>query len=447
MRLLIYSPEMERKQSVVYLDNNATTMLCRQAADAMDRWNEIPANASSSSRYGVAARKMMEDARKYILGLCGAKNYRVIFTSGASESNALIIRSTVEAYRKMRHVKPHILTGATEHKSVLECCRLLESLGTAEVTYIAPGISGCIPVSLVTAGIRSNTCLVSIMSANNEIGCINDLKSIGAAAHAKMVPFHSDCVQTFGKFKVGLPANNIDAISVSFHKLYGPKGCGLLVVNNDLIEGYKLSSQIAGTQEFGLRGGTENIAAIAGGIAALKCAMDARPSKNAKLRMLRQHMITGITKQFPRGRYENYVSRTAEQKEDVEVVILGERGPMRAPKSSTAAKPAARAIPDQILPNTVLIALAKNKGKLFCNTKLKTALEKTGIIVAIGSACNTSSPDASHVLAAIHAPDVIRRGVIRISLCDHTTKKEVDSFIREFTRAAEAQLGDVDAPT
>lgn len=411
------------KQNRVYLDNNATTETCKSSIDATIKWLRDPTNPSSDSKLGLESRKMIDSASKYILAHCSAKNYSVIFTSGASESNSMIIRSTVEAYLKHKRIKPHIVTSLTEHTSILKCCDTLRQLGMLDVTYVSPGISGCIPPSLIKRAIQPNTCLISIMAANNELGCINNLKEIGDYAHESKIPFHSDFVQIFGKFKYNLPNNNIDAISVSFHKLHGPMGCGLLIINNDLVEGYGLDSQIAGTQQGGLRGGTQNVAAIAGAIAAMKHTFLQRNEKNKRLYDLRKYTMDSLSKKFHIGEYKEYAgTESPKDVKPLEIVFLGQMNKTYA------------------LPNTLLIAVAKNEGPPFCNVKLKKALDKSGVIVSIGSACNTSSSKASHVLNAIKAPDVIKKGVIRVSFCDTTTKKDIQCFIDTFVKAVCAQV-------
>jgi cysteine desulfurase len=410
------------KKNIIYLDNNSTTEICKPSIQAIMKWLGAPANPSSDSKHSIEARNMLEDGRKYIQTHCSAKNYSVIYTSGASESNSLIIRSTVEAYLKYKKVKPHLITSLTEHKSILKTCDSLRHLGMLDVTYVTPGMSGCIPPSLIRNALMPNTCMITIMAANNELGCINNLKDIGAIAHEKKIPFHSDFVQIFGKFKYNLQHHNIDAISVSFHKLCGPMGCGLLIVNNDLIYGYGLDSQIAGTQQNGLRGGTQNVPAIAGSLAAMKHTFTDRNKKNDKLYMLRQFIIDEISKKFDIGDYKNYVGNdNPNNVKAFEIVFLGQL------------------IKKHALPNTILISVAKNEGLSFCNVRLKNALDKSNIIVSIGSACNTSSASASHVLDAIKAPVVIKKGVIRISLCDNTTKKDVQCFLDTFIKATAAQ--------
>jgi cysteine desulfurase len=444
---------------IVYLDNNATTAMCKTAIDEMESWLAQPANPSSTSSFGTHARKMIENSRKFIVNHCHAQNYTVVFTSGASESNCFIIRATVEAYKRQKNVKPHVLTGLNEHKSIIKCCEALKAAGLAEITYLTPGASGCIPVGLVTAGIRDNTCIISIMAANNELGCINNIKAIGEIAHSHSIPFHSDFVQVFGKYRINLPEYNIDAISASFHKLYGPKGSGILVINNDLITGYDLTGQISGTQEFGLRGGTENVAAIAGSIAALKHTFTNRAAKNTKLFAQRDYLLTKLRSKFPIKTYREYfmahastsihsqkgdpaaVANTATKKRlspgpgaGVYLVILGPDCDSKSQTSTTASQ-----LP-QILPNTLMIAIIRSGNVPFCNVKLKAALEKENVIVSIGSACNTASKDASHVLDSIKASDEIKSGTIRISMCDTTSKKELDRFISEFTSAIKAQV-------
>jgi cysteine desulfurase len=407
----------------VYLDNNATTETCKPSINATIKWLKEPTNPSSNSKQGVDARKMLEDGQRYIQGHCSAKNYSVIYTSGASESNALIIRSTVESYIKYKKTKPHLITSLTEHTSILNTCDTLRQLGMLDVSYVSPGASGCIQPSLIEGAIRDNTCMITIMAANNELGCINNLKAIGIIAHARKIPFHSDFVQIFGKFKYNLPANHIDAISVSFHKLYGPTGCGLLIVNNDYIAGYGLDSQIGGTQQNGLRGGTQNVPAIAGSLAAMVYTFKDREKKNNKMYQYRQFIIDELAKKFVIGDYLKYADPEKNNTlEPLEIIILGQ----------TNVK--------MTLPNTILLSVAKNTGKAFCNVLLKNALDKSGIIVSIGSACNTKSPNASHVLNAIKAPPVIKKGVLRISLCDTTTKKDLVLFLDIFTNNVLSQV-------
>jgi cysteine desulfurase len=228
-------------------------------------------------------------------------------------------------------------------------------------------------------------------------------------------------VQTFGKYKVNLPKSNIDAISASFHKLHGPAGCGLLVINNDLLVGYGMESQIGGTQQGGFRGGTENVAAIAASIVAMKQAFTKRADKNKKMMAMKKSIIKSLASHHPFGDYRDYVSGV-EPAHPVEFVVLGQTDDSRA------------------LPNTLLLAVAKTGEKSFCNVRLKKDMGKEGVIISVGSACNTSSDKASHVLESIKAPPIIKHGVVRISLSDTTTNTDISQFIKIFIAAVTRQL-------
>ena len=268
---------------------------------------------------------------------------------------------------------------------------------------------------MIESKIKNNTALISIMHANNELGTINDVKRIGQIAHSRNIPFHTDAVQTFGKYKPNMKKNNIDALSMSFHKLYGPMGVGMIIINNEFIQGYGLCSIISGSQQYSLRGGTENVPGIAGSLAALIDNFKNRKKKNQKLLTLKKHICDTLGGSIPFGEYKTYFSKPPKRNE---FVILG------AKKS---------------LPNTLLLSFAKNIGPPFCNSKLKKFLNQNNIIVSIGSACSTRSTKASHVLEAIKAPAVIKRGVIRISLSDKSTKKEINTFCKYLIRGISSQ--------
>lgn len=407
-------------KKIIFLDNNGTTIICPEAEEAYKKWLKCY-NASSSSQISKGANLMMEKAKKYILKHCSTTpdDYTVVFTSGATESNCFILRSTVESYKRIRKIKPHLIISSVEHHSILECAKSIEDAGYAEVTKVEPNMYGCILPAAVEKEIKPNTCLISIMYANNETGSINNIPKIGELAHKHKIPLHSDLVQLFGKYPVNLQKSNLDALSASFHKLYGPKGIGLLIIKNDLIEGYKLQGQICGSQQNGLRGGTENIPAIASSMEAIKCTFKNRKSKNSKLLKMRNYIISEFEKSkiIGVGNYADYLSDPVLGKEkENEIVILG------PPKDK----------PNFYLPNTLLISIAKNKGKDFCNVKFKKALDDQGIVVSIASACLTTSDKASHVLTAIGAPPVIKRGVLRISMGDTNTMEEIKIFIKKF---------------
>lgn len=416
------------KANVIYLDNNGTTKLCKEAKKEMVNWLESRANPSSDSIISKKSKELIEYSKKYILKHCGTSSdkYEVIFTSGASESNCFILRSVVEAYKYHTGKKPHIITSSTEHKSIIKCCKELSDNKYADITYIEPNAYGCINSDLVKRAITKDTALISIMMANNEIGCINNVKKIGEIAHEKKIPFHTDAVQIFGKYKIHLESSNIDAISMSFHKLYGPMGIGLLILNNDLVTGYGLKGQISGSQQNKLRGGTENVPAIAGSIAAMESTFMNRDSKNKKMYMFKKQIINELKRVLPLGDYKSYFSDKSPTQN--EFIVMG-------PSDNGYRKPT-------VLPNTLMLSFAKNNledGKEFCNIELKKKLDNKNIIVSIGSACNTSDKNASHILYAIRAPDVVKKGIVRISLSDNTTKSEIDKFVKELTNGLDSQ--------
>ena len=401
----------------IYFDNNATTLICEPAKKVHTEWLSCY-NASSDSKISKSARVLLENAKDAVLSQCNVSTatHTVLFTSGATESNCYIIRSCVKAYKKKllennSELLPHIIISATEHHSSMECVRDLKELGDIEVTYVNPTIFGNILPEDIEKEIKSNTCLITVMFANNEIPIINNIEEIGKIAHKHRIPLHSDCVQIFGKYKIDINKNNIDALSASAHKFYGPKGVGLLIINNKLIEGYNLTAEISGTQQKGLRGGTENIAGIASMIAALKWAFINRKKKNQRLFELRDYFIDCLVKKFSIGDYLKYIKE--QENEILEIVLLG---PPNDKKGF-------------ILPNTILLSICKNKGRPFCNVEFKKFLDSKNCIVSIGSSCLTESDKASHVLTAIGAPPVIKRGVIRISFNDYNTYAEIDKFM------------------
>lgn len=408
------------QKKIIYLDNNSTTIICPEAAEIYKKWLKCY-NASSSSVISDPAKQMLESSKKYILKHCGVdpKTYTAIFTSGATESNCFIIRSTIEAYRKIRKINPHLIISSIEHHSILECARSVEEAGYAEVSKVEPNMYGCILAEDVEKLIKPNTCLISIMYANNETGSINNIPKIGEIAHKHKLPLHTDAVQLFGKYPIDLLKSNVDSLSASFHKLYGPKGIGLLIINNNLIDGYQLQGQISGSQQGGLRGGTENLPAIASSIECMKANFKNRKAKNLKLLKMRNCIIDGITDSgfIKIGDYSSYLGDPVLGKDKPnEIIILG------PPRDNT----------NYYLPNTLLISVAKNKGTDFCNVKFKKELDLKGVVVSISSACLTGSDKASHVLSAIGAPPVIKRGTLRISIGDFNTIDEIKIFIKKF---------------
>ncbi len=423
----------------IYFDNNATTLICAPAKKAHADWLSCY-NPSSDSKISKPARKALQNAQDRILAHCGVSSatHTAIFTSGATESNCLIIKSCVKAYKKKlmekgSELKPHVIASDTEHHSIRECLLDLKNSDDIDVTFVEPTIYGIVLADDVEKQIRPNTCLITVMFANNEIPVINNIEAIGEVAHKHRVPLHSDCVQVFGKYKINIKKNNIDALSASAHKFNGPKGVGILIIDNALIEGYGLTAEIHGSQQHGLRGGTENIAGIASMMMALKNAFTNRQQKNIKLFKLRNAMLDKLAGLYKLANYSDYIDNTkdANERDDIELISLGPPDDQKG----------------FILASTILISIVKNRGKPFCNVEFKKFLDSKNIVVSIGSACLTQSEKASPVLTAIGAPPIVKRGVIRISFGDYNSLEEIGKFIKIFKMGIEKQCVDLKKKT
>lgn len=407
---------------LIYFDNNGTTKLCNEAIKEVTKWLSNYGNPSTDCKLANKSKEMINCGKNYILKHCGvnSNNYSVIFTSGATESNCFILRSMSSAYQKINKQKPHIIISAIEHPSIMACCKSLYDNKCIDLTYILPQSDGSIDPMDVKDAIKKNTCLISIMFANNETGTINNIEEIGKIAKQRKIPFHSDTVQIFGKMRLNIPKYNLDAISVSFHKFYSPLGIGLLIINNNLVNEYQLEGIINGTQQGGLRGGTESVPNIAGAIKGMNVNFINRPIKNKKLKELKLKCIEELEKYWPIIYYEDFDNKQIKNKFDEVLVIIGSK--------------------TNCLPNTLLLSFISFKSKI-CNTQLKKTLEsKYNIIVAVGSACSTKSKLASHVLTNMNASDEIKRGVIRISFGDYNKLKEVTKFVKCYVSAINEQI-------
>jgi cysteine desulfurase len=404
------------EKKIIYLDNNGTTIMPPQVISTITKWYN---RGNPSSNYASAneCKKMFKAFRGYLaeeggFDLDTMDGYTIVFTSGASEANSHIITSAVRAYARKTGVIPHVITSNVEHKSVLLCCQGLEKDGLCQVSYL-PVINdnksmyyGCVDTELLKKSFRPNTCLVTIMAVNNESGIMNNVLDIGKICREKSVPFHTDVVQLFGKTIIKPQELNIDAFSVSFHKLHGPPGIGLLVVRNRLLKGYSLAPLIYGTQNYGLRGGTENVPGIAGAFIAYKLAMQNVNQVNVEIRKRRELIKSMLSKRVPCCYIQDY---NPDHGQPCMIVWISPRLPMLT------------------VPATLLIAIDKPQ---MCNVKLKEKLEHHGIIVSIGSACNTSSKKASHVVDALAIPVKLRPGILRVSLSNSTTDDDVLYFCK-----------------
>lgn len=403
-------------KKLIYLDNNATTAMSKDTINAMVKWCNM---GNPSAGYAQPARDKIKEFQADILTMCGVGDtgtHRVIFTSGASEANCHIIRSAVMAYRSVTKVVPHVVASAIEHKSVIACLESLAEYGHCEFSLVIPDVAGQITPANVSQKLRVNTCLVVVMSANNETGVINEVAKIGNVCHRAGIPYHCDMVQSFGKFAADLSTlSSADSCSVSFHKFGGPPGIGAIVIREQFLTGWTLPAMISGSQNDHLRGGTENLPGIAASSCALRENFVDRIRRNTDLSLLKVQFLAGISLIAPVMTYFNYRAACS----------LGSEG------CGVKRRTIVVITPEQSLPHTVLIAIVDPSAQP-CNVKMKQWLESHGVIISVGSACNTASAKASHVLYALGADNFIRKGALRISIGDHNTSAEIDRTIALF---------------
>ncbi len=431
--IVIYYQHIAR---MIYFDNNSTTNMPKEVCEEMVRWMN-KGNPSSSYASAIKSREMMNQFKEYIgrlssVNICckedrdvdetnsrdsyaaqstkrlNPNNYKVIFTSGATESNCTIVRSCIEAYEDATGKIPHLVVSAVEHRSIIDIVRSYVSRDRATVSYVNPTTSGHILAEDVAKCITSDTCLVCVMHANNETGAVNDIVAISKASHARNVPIHCDTVQTYGKTPI--IGSDVDSFTISFHKMGGPPGIGCLVIRQKFLIGFKLQPCMFGTQNESLRGGTENLLGIGASYKALQLAMTDRNKKNEQLSKMRIQLMVSLAKIVPIRTYTQYVK---DGQRGFEIVFV---------------------VDDNCayLMNTLFLSIIKPAGEPICNTQIKNELEKQGIIVSIGSSCNTASKSASHVLVAMNADTLFKKGALRISLGDANTPAEVDKFCKVF---------------
>lgn len=372
----------------VYADNAATTKMSRTAIDAMLPYmEEVFGNPSSLYTIGQQAAEAVLSARERIAKCLNCEPREVYFTSGGSEADNQAIRSAAEI--GARKGKKHIISTTFEHHAVLHTLKRLEKEGF-EVTLLDVHENGIVTAEQVEKAIRPDTCLVTIMYANNEIGTIQPIAEIGRICREKKVTFHTDAVQAAGHLPIDVKNDNIDMLSLSAHKFHGPKGCGVLYVR----KGIYLSNLIeGGAQERGKRGGTENVPAMMGTAAALEDACLNMESTTQKLIKLRDRLIDGLLT-IPHS------------------VLNGDK--------------------DNRLPGNVNICFEGIEGE-----SLLLLLDAKGISASSGSACTSGSLDPSHVLLAIGRPHEIAHGSLRLSLCESNTEEEIEYIIKETANVVE----------
>lgn len=370
----------------VYADNAATTKMSKVAIDAMLPYMEtVFGNPSSLHTVGQKAAEALLDARKRIAACLGCTSQEIYFTSGGSEADNQAILSA--AARGERRGEKHIISTAFEHHAVLHTLEKLKKQGF-EVELLDVHDYGNITAKQVADAIRPDTCLVTTMYANNEIGSILPIAEIGAVCREKGVLFHTDAVQAAGHLPIRVGEQNIDMLSLSAHKFHGPKGIGVLYAKRgvplvNVIEG--------GAQERGKRGGTENLPAIMGMAAALEDACAHMEENAKKVIALRDKLIVGL---------------------------------------STVPHAALNGDPVNRLPGNVSFCFEGIEGE-----SLLLLLDEKGICASSGSACTSGSLDPSHVLLAIGRPHEIAHGSLRLSLCENNTEEQVEYMLKEIPAA------------
>ncbi|MCK4812023.1 MAG: cysteine desulfurase NifS [Methanosarcinales archaeon] len=357
----------------IYLDHAATTAVDREVVQAMvPYFTERFGNASSLHTFGRDANRALASAREGVADALGADAEEIIFTSGGTESDNLALRGSLPGH------KGHIITSSIEHPAILKTCRHLEDLG-CDVTYLPVDADGLVDPGDVESAITSATRLISVMHANNEIGTIQPVSEIGAIASDHGIPFHTDAVQSFGKTEIDVRKMNIDMLSLSSHKIYGPKGVGALYIR----KGVKIAPLVyGGGHEHGIRAGTENVSGIVGFAKAVSLACERFESDTAHLVKLRDMLIDGVF-------------------DSIDDVFLNGH-------------------PTKRLPNNANMRFMFVEGEA-----MLIHLDIKGIAVSTGSACSSASLDPSHVLLALGISPEDVHGSIRFTHGRENTEEEI----------------------
>ena len=366
--------------SAIYLDYAATTPVDPGVIEAMlPYFRDTFGNPSSIHSFGQQARSAVEDAREKVASFLGAKPAEIIFTSGGTESNNFAIKGVAWANRKKGN---HIIASAIEHHAVMEPCHFLEREGF-EVTFLPVDSQGFVDPQDVAKAITGRTVLVSIMHANNEIGTLQPVTEIGKIARERGVCFHTDAVQTFGHMPFTVDELNVDLLSLSAHKLYGPKGVGALFVR----QGTRLEPHMhGGEQEGKRRASTHNVPGIVGLAKAVELAEKAMAEEDTRIMALRNRLIRGIFDKIDRVRLNGH--------------------------------------PEKRLANNVNVSMEYCEGEAMI-----LSLDLMGIACSTGSACSSTSVEPSHVLRAIGLSVEETRGSLRFSLGRYTQEQEIDKVL------------------
>ena len=377
---------------MIYLDNAATTKVNEKVLESMmPYFSEIYCNPSAAYSFATKGRIAIEEARNHAAKLIGASDMEIYFTSGGSESDNWAIKAAAESFSDKGK---HIITTKIEHHAVLHTCEYLERHGF-DITYLNVDSDGKVRLDELKKSIREDTILISVMTANNEIGTIQPVAEIGKIAHEKGILFHTDAVQAYGHIPINVDEMNIDLLSASGHKFNGPKGVGIMYIR----KGVKIRSFIhGGSQERGRRAGTYNVPGIAGLGAAAKLAMENMAKRAEKEKELRDYFIDRISAEIPY------------------TVLNGHR--------------------EDRLPNNINFCFRFVEGE-----SVLIMLDQAGICASSGSACTSGAIDPSHVLRAIGLSDEMAHESLRLTLSYENTKEEIDTVVGELKRIVERLRG------
>jgi len=368
----------------IYLDNAATTPIRSEVLKSMmPFFDNRFGNPSALYSYGQEAKKAIEEARDKVAVAIGASAEEIFFTSGGTEADNWAL---IGAAYALKNKGNHIITTSIEHHAILHTCQYLKKQGF-EITYLPVDEYGLVDPNDLKDAIKDNTILVSIMYANNEIGTIEPIEELAKVAHEKGILFHTDAVQAVGNVPIDLKKLDVDMLSISAHKIYGPKGVGALYIK----KGVRIDSLIhGGAQERNRRAGTENVAGIVGFGTAIELITKNIDEHIKKLTMLRDKLIDGILK-IPYTRLNGH--------------------------------------PNKRLPGNVNVSFEFVDGE-----SLILSLDMEGICVSSGSACTAGSIDPSHVLLAIGLPEEIAHGSLRLTIGEENTEEEIDTVINKLPK-------------
>ncbi len=373
---------------IIYLDNAATTQVSETVLNEMlPFFRQTYSNPSAIYGFAEESKKAISKARTQAAELIGAKPEEIYFTGGGSESDNWALKAAIEAYSAKGK---HIITSKIEHHAILHTCSYLEKLG-CEITYLDVDENGKISLDELRNAIRPDTILISIMTANNEIGTIEPIAEIGRIAHENKILFHTDAVQAYGHIPINVDEMNIDMLSASGHKFNGPKGIGILYIR----KGVKIRSFIhGGSQERNRRAGTSNVPSIVGFGKAAQIAGETMSERIKQETEIRDHLIERVLSEIPYARLNGH--------------------------------------PTDRLPNNANFCFQFIEGE-----SLLILLDQLGVCASSGSACTSGSLDPSHVLLALGLPHEIAHGSLRLTLSEETTLAEIDFVVDELKKIIE----------